>query len=319
VNAFAVDLGGTHATCAIVENQRVVVSRTVAPGDNTALKSLLPQLSETLRLLRGESGLSGAAFKGIAFGFCGIVNSSDGRVIGTNGKYPDAPDIEFEAWAREEFDLPLRLENDVRMALLGERYAGAANGFEDVVMITLGTGIGGAAMIGGRLLHGKHFQAGCLGGHFPIVLDGRHCSCGGAGCAESEAAGWSLPLVCQAWPRIQESVLGRQEVNFEILFRSAAEGDTIAREIREHCLKVWAGNAVALVHAYDPEVVVFGGGVMRSADAILPYLQERISRSAWTPWGKVQVRSARLGNDAALLGAIPMLADTCSTERSNVR
>ncbi len=78
------------------------------------------------------------------------------------------------------------------MALLGERYAGAGRGFDDIVMTTLGTGIGGAAMIGGKLLRGKHAQAGCLGGHIPVKFGGRQCTCGAIGCAEAEASGWSF-------------------------------------------------------------------------------------------------------------------------------
>jgi len=74
------------------------------------------------------------------------------------------------------------------MALLGERHAGAAAGCDDVVMVTLGTGVGGAAMIGGRLLRGRHFQAGCLGGHLPVRFDGRRCICGAVGCVETEAS-----------------------------------------------------------------------------------------------------------------------------------
>ena len=95
------------------------------------------------------------------------------RILSTSSKYDDGPEIDLVAWARAELDLPLRLENDARTALLGERYAGAGQGCDDIVMMTFGTGIGGAAMIGGRLLHGKHFQAGCLGGHFAADYRGR--------------------------------------------------------------------------------------------------------------------------------------------------
>jgi glucokinase len=92
-------------------------------------------------------------------------------------------DIDLAEWFIENVGLPARIENDARMALLGESYAGAARGFTDVVMMTLGTGIGGVAMIEGKLLRGKHAQAGCLGGHIPAVFNGRPCTCGAIGCA----------------------------------------------------------------------------------------------------------------------------------------
>jgi len=93
------------------------------------------------------------------------------------------------------------------------------------------------------------------------------------------------------------------------LFENAHRGDGVAVAIRDRCLNIWAADAVGLVHMYDPEVIVIGGGVMKSADVIIPYVQEYVSKHAWTPWGKVQVRAAELGNNAGLLGAIPLLAE----------
>jgi len=79
--------------------------------------------------------------------------------------------------------------------------------------------------------------------------------------------------------------------------------------VRDRCLKVWAVDAVGLVHAYDPEIIVIGGGVMKSADVIIPYVESYVQKYAWTPWGKVKVRAAELGNHAALVGAVPLLTE----------
>lgn len=306
--AFAVDLGGSHADCAIVKDRAVVRSRALATRAGDGLAAVLPLVSATLRELAAQEALSFTAIPGIAIGFCGLVDRRQGRVTATSGKYEDAPAIDLPGWARTEFGLPLVLENDARMALLGERHAGAAMGFDDVVMVTLGTGIGGAAMMDGRLLTGKHFQAGCLGGHIPVTVDGSPCSCGGIGCAESEASTWSMPRVCRNWPGFANSLLAKEEINFATLFRCADAGDYVAQQIQNRSLRIWAANAVALIHAYDPELLVYGGGVMRGGDRIVEFVQDYVSRYAWTPWGKVQVRAASLGNDAALLGAIPLVA-----------
>ena len=163
-------------------------------------------------------------------------------------------------------------------------------------------------MIQGRLLRGRHAQAGCLGGHLPVLFNGRRCTCGAIGCAEAEAAGWSLPQVCRATRGFDGSPLAKEEpITFERLFHHAACGDPVALEVRERCLAVWGALVVGLIHAYDPEIVVLGGGVMRSSAAILPFLQNYADHHAWTPWGKVRLRPAELGNEAALLGAIPLL------------
>jgi glucokinase len=301
MSILAVDLGGTHATCAVVEGKQILARETVSLPAPASLSAALSTIAGPLATLCAASPANG-----IGFGFCGLVDSRNTRIASTNGKYTDAPSLDLSTWAMDQFGLPLRLENDARLALLGECYAGAAEGESDVVMFTLGTGIGGVAMIDGRLLRGKHEQAGVLGGHTPVTLNGRRCTCGGLGCAESEASGWSLPLVASAWPGFATSALAAGKIDFENLFSCAALGDAVARAIVDHCLRVWGAAAVAAIHAFDPEVLIYGGGVMQSADAILPFLQEYVKKNSWTPWGTVQVRAAQLGNDAALLGVVPL-------------
>lgn len=319
MKVLAVDLGGTHATCALVEDQTCVDSIVLDYRAAGGLQLLLPEIVIALRDICSRATIASRDLRGIAMTFCGLVDRSAGRILSTNGKFPDATALDLQHWAQTELGLPLRLENDARMALLGEHYAGAARGIDDVVMVTLGTGIGGAAMIGGHLLRGRHFQAGCLGGHLSVRLGGRTCTCGALGCAESEASGWALPIVLKDWPGFESSTLNQSEINFERLFRHAAAGDSVALAVREHCLRVWSANAVALIHAYDPEILVYGGGVMKSASSILPFIQDYVARFAWTPWGKVQVKCAELGDHAGIMGAVPLFEETFSLRVPDVR
>lgn len=310
MKALAIDLGGTHATCAIVEDQSILVSEVVATDGNVGLRPALPEIVHVFHRLLEDTGVNASDCLGLAFSFCALVDSRTTQILSTNQKYDDARGFDFAGWAMTELGLPLRLENDARMALLGEHYAGAGRGFDDIVMTTLGTGIGGAAMIGGKLLRGKHAQAGCLGGHIPVMFGGRQCTCGAIGCAEAEASGWSLPLIAQDWPGFRQSRLAQENpINFEALFRLAEAKDPVALALRDRCLQVWATATSGLIHAYDPEIIIFGGGVMKSADVILPYIQSHVERHAWTPWGKVKVRAAELGNNAGILGAIPLLRE----------
>jgi len=321
MKVLAVDLGGTHATCAMVEDQTCVDSIILDYHAAGGLRPLLSEIATALRAICSRAGVATGDLTGIAMTFCGLVDSSVGRILSTNGKFPDATTLDLPGWAQHELGLPLRLENDARMALLGEHYAGAARGIDDFVMVTLGTGIGGAAMMGGHLLRGRHFQAGCLGGHLSIRLEGRACSCGAVGCAESEASGWALPTIVKGWPGFDDSTLNQGEINFEKLFRQAAAGDRVAMAVREHCLRVWSANAVSLIYAYDPQILVYGGGVMKSESDILPFIQDYVARYAWTPWGRVQVKCAELGNNAGVIGAVPLFMEAFSSTSSvfNVR
>jgi len=311
LNAISIDIGGSHAVCAVVDDRSILASEAVSVGDARCFATLLPDLAAAVHRALGSCGIASANCAGIAVSFPGIVDPLSGRIFSTpKGKYDDSNTVDLPAWARESFGLPLRIENDARMALLGECYCGAAQGLDDAVMLTLGTGVGGAVLSGGRLLRGKHLQAG-LGGHIPVLFHGRACICGSRGCVEAEASTWALPEICRAWPAFAESTLAREPVlDFAALFRASAAGDPVAVAVRDRCLTVWASGAVGLIHSFDPEVFLFGGAVMKSAGQILPFLERYIHTHAWTPWGKVRILQATLGSDAGLLGAIPLLTET---------
>ncbi len=308
MKALAIDLGGMHATCALVDNRTIIARESLVTDRTLGLAGLLPQLAEACHRILNQSNVAARECSGLALSFCGLVDHAKGRILSTNSKYDDGPKLDLPAWSRTSFGLPLQIENDARMALLGERFCGAAAGFDDVVMVTLGTGIGAAAMIEGRLMRGKHAQAGCLGGHLPVLFNGRTCTCGAVGCAEAEASTWPLEEICRSSPGFAASTLSREKsIEFKEIFSHAEAGDVVAVAVRDRCIEVWSTLAVALVHAYDPEVIVIGGGVMRRAAEILPPIQEYVHRHAWTPWGKVEVRAAQLGNEAALYGSVPLL------------
>jgi glucokinase len=291
--------------CGLVGHQGIlsVFDHPISP--KSRLASLLPVL---------EHHVAGFARNGdcraIAISFPGIV-TRDGKVLSTpRGKFDDAPDIDLAAWAKERFGLRLVMENDARMALLGECAAGAAQKCTDVVIVMLGTGVGSAVMIHGALLRGAHFQAGCLGGHIPARFDGRRCICGAIGCVEAEASTWALDAIARELHTDGKGNLPLpSQLDFATVFRRSAAGDSFMTEVRDHCLNVWSAGIVGLIHAYDPSVVVLGGGVMASADQIIPAVSSYIERYAFTWWGKPELRTAKLGSDAALIGAWPLLQE----------
>jgi glucokinase len=306
MSILAVDVGGSHAACALVSGTHILACKTVPARGTSNLEIVVSALTGAMRQLLASCPESDRC-RGIGFSFCGIVDSRRCQILSSNDKYSDSAAFDLVSWAQTEFNLPLRLENDARTALLGEWYAGAGRGSNDIVMLTLGTGVGGAAMIDGKLLRGKHFQAGCLGGHLGVNHKGRLCACGNIGCVEAEASSWSLPAICSAHPLFEESRLAAvPSITFERLFQIADEGDACALAVRDACIEVWAAGAVSMIHAYDPEVLILGGGVMNSAEEILPAMTEYIHRHAWTPWGKVKVRAALLMDRASLIGAVPL-------------
>jgi glucokinase len=234
--------------------------------------------------------------------FASLVDSATGCVLAEYGKFADAPALDLRAWARQELGLPLAIENDTRMALIGEWRAGAGRGVDNLVMMTLGTGLGTGAIIEGHVLRGAHSQAGCLGGHLTVRYGGHVCSCGNLGCAEAEASTAFLAHQAKTRPDFCQSALGREPVlDFAAVFRQAAAGDSCALALRDHSLLVWSSLAVNLIHAYDPEVLILGGGIMGNAEVILTAVREHVRRHAHTPWGKVRVVASELRDQAGLV------------------
>ena len=307
-NALAIDLGGTHASVAVVTENTILARQHVALNATQGLAHILPQLEGIAQQLLATCNLRTADCLGVSLSLPSLVNFRTQQVVSCNDKYPDAMQLNLSTWARDAFDLPAAIENDARAALLGEHTAGAARGVSDVLMLTLGTGIGSALLVGGKPFRTSQAQGGNLGGHIAVAVNGRPCTCGAVGCMEAEASTWALPAIVQAWPGIIGSSLASSpHVDFEMLFAAVDQGDPIARAILDHCIRVWSMGTVGLIHAYGPELVLFGGGLMQRAEDILPPLRQYVRDHAWTPTQPVQIQPAALGNEAALYAAIPLL------------
>jgi glucokinase len=285
-----------------VKDGRVLAYRTIPSHSDKPLASRLPEVAKVLRELCDEQGFKLHECAGIGLSVPSLVDPKSGRIMAEYGRFRDMPNLDLRQWAKAELGLRLAIENDARMATIGEWRYGAGRGCDDLVMITLGTGLGTSVILGGRVVRGKHGQAGCLGGHLTLRYGGRACGCGNIGCAEAEASTKCLAELANARPDFAASPLAREPVlDFAAVFRQAAAGDICATAIRDHSLLVWSSLVVSLVHAYDPELVILGGGIMASAEVILTAVQEHVENHAHTPWGRVRVVASQLEDTAALV------------------
>ena len=299
----AMDLGGTRTKLGLLWKGRLIDKSEIDSGSATGLKAHLALIEEAIDKILEKNRLVSADVLGVGFSFAGLVDSSENRIISTNKKYDDGPDTDLVGWAKEKWNWPLFAENDARMALLGEWQYGIGKGCDNIVMVTLGTGVGSAVLIEGKLLKGKHFQAGNLSGHFTVNHKGVSCTCGNVGCVEAEASTWRLPALIQENPGYEKSSLKKEKVlDFELLFAHAEKNDELANEVLEHCLSSWGAGIVSMIHAFDPELIIMSGGLMKSAHIILPAVQKKVDKYAWTPWGRVDVKNARFPWSAALYG-----------------
>lgn len=264
--AVGIDIGGTKLLALAVDENGAVVGRerlTTPRGDPDALVGTIVEAAR---------GLAHGVPVGV--GVAGIV-ARDGTL--RYGPNLDVTDLPLQARLEEQLDATVTVRNDATVALYGELRAGAGQGYEHVVMITLGTGVGGAVFTEGVLVEGANGMGGELG-HVPVVDGGRRCPCGNHGCLEAYASG--TVIGARAREAIDatdvETVLReQQDVDGKQVTLAALDGDEFALSVLREA-GYWLGvGLVGIVNAFDPAVVVVGGGAATlSAEIMLPVAAE---------------------------------------------
>jgi len=300
---IGIDFGGTRIKLGLVHQAKLLDTEIIEAKSAEAIGPRLPDIENWIKSIFRRNKIPIDQLTGIGAAFPSIVDSRAMRVLTANNKYPDAGDIDMKKWALEVFGVSFVMENDARLALIGEWQYGAGKGFEDIVMVTLGTGYGAAALIEGRLLRGKHFVAGCMGGHLSINYHGTPCWCGNVGCVEAEASSWRLKDLANSSPKFSSSLLSQiPEIDYEHVFRLAEQHDPLSQALKSHSIRAWAFGMVNLVHAYDPELVIVSGGIIKQNDGILTDFQEIIQAHTWNTWGTPKVVKALWPEENAILG-----------------
>jgi len=311
---IGIDVGGSHVHAGLVVGTRLIDAESMPANSREGLTPQLPRIAELIECLCGRQRVKPADCLGIGIAVPFLVDPVRQRIRAVpREKYGDALDVDLPGWAQQRFGLGLRIENDAHAALLGEWRYGAGQGSDDFVMLTLGTGIGCSVLIRGRPLRGKHFQAGVLGGHLIAnPEDGPACAaCPSSGCYEAESASQSLAREAKRHPGFAGSALAREAgIDFAAVFRGAEAGDVVAVAVRDRCLRYWTALIVSLVHAFDPDRIVIGGGVSEGeqARAMFPGVQDCVNKQAWIV-EPVEIRPAQLGNKAGLIGVTTLFTN----------
>ena len=286
---IGVDLGGTKILAGIVDRAGAVGRRRETPTPTASQAELLAALEAAVAELL-EDGVGA-----VGLGIPSTIDQRSGRAV-SSVNIPLA-DLDVRAWMRDRFGLPVGIDNDANAATLAEWAHGAGRGTRHMVMLTLGTGVGGGLILDGRPYRGA-IGAGAELGHMVIDLDGPPCqgSCTGRGHLESLASGRAATIAAQ-------EAFG-PAVDAHRLVRLAQEGDASAVELLAtlgHRLGVAIGS---LVNIFNPELVVIGGGFAAAGDFLLGPAREAIQREALLPGRDlVRVVRAELGTAAGLVGA----------------
>ncbi|OYN93513.1 hypothetical protein CGZ95_19440 [Enemella evansiae] len=300
MSALAIDVGGTSFKVAIVADGQILIqdrlSHTSEPGDLDRLTEFCNGLMDRVDPDQRPTT--------VGMSLPGIIDQRTGAMVSAHDKVGYMLGMDLRTWMSDTFGMPAAVENDARAALWGEVGYGAGCGEKDILVLTFGTGIGVAALVDGKALHGPHEHGAILGGHQQInPFLGRICTCGARGCLEAEACGWSMPAVVREWPGIEASPLGTlDKATFSDVASQAYAGDPLALEITEHCARVWGVGIVNLVHVLDPDVVVLSGGLMNAADLMIDTIRKEVDERIWAIWGRPRIEVAADVYASATLG-----------------
>lgn len=306
---IGIDLGGTNIAVGLVDEELRLVCKDSTPTPANDPIAIADAMAMLCRKLVNKAGIT---FEDVAYAGAacpGIVNRGTGEVVYANN-------IKFDHFplARILMErVPLKavyLENDANAAALAEAKAGAARGAENSVMITLGTGVGGGIVIGGKVYMGSNCAAGELG-HIVIEKDGRPCSCGRRGCWEAYSSATGLIRMTEEkmakCPDSLMHTLAKKygKVSGRTAFDADRQGDAAGAEVVAEYVSYLACGITNLINIFQPEILVIGGGVCNERENLTSRLLPLIKKEAYggdrvTP---TEIRIAELGNDAGIIGA----------------
>jgi glucokinase len=297
------DFGGTRIKTGLM-NEGCLISSSIIPTlAEEAIPATMVRVAGQLESLCQESGIDPRDCAGIAAGFPALVDSRRNRVLDHYEKYRDAPEFDFNSWASQRWGIPIALENDARLALIGEWQHGAGRKCSQQAIITLGTGIGTAVLFEGSLLRGPHYVAGNLGGHLIIQAGGRRCVCGNRGCVEAYTGGGSLSdRVREMLRELNRENESPETTDYRLLFELADQGVDWASELRDRTIHYWAVLCANLINTFDLDRLIIGGGVMHAADFLLPELTDRVRPLILGGRQVLDLRAAEHPDTMALLG-----------------
>lgn len=297
------DIGGTTVKIGMFSHTGELMEKWEIPTRvEDEGKNILPDVAASIEEKRAEKD---GNIMGIGVGVPGPI-TDDGTVL-------KCPNIHWPVFNVRDTLASLtgvgnvKIGNDANVAALGEMWKGGGRGFDSIVMVTLGTGVGGGVILGGKILTGSKGAGGEIG-HMKVELNESDvCGCGGRGCLEQYSSATGIVRMAKKEMREDSRLAGRKNLSAKAVFDAAKEGDEYACYIVDKFAK-YLGVALANVaHVVDPEAFVIGGGVSRAGDIIIKNIEKYYNDNVLYALRDKEFRLAQLGNDAGIYGAVRMV------------
>ena len=312
---IGIDLGGTNIAAGIVnESFEIIAKASVPTGADRPAAEIAADMAAICHTVCEKAGIAPSEIASVGIAAPGIANHDDG-VIEYSCNLPSF--TKFAVCDAVKAGFPVEnvfVENDANAAAWGEVVAGSAKGTKDSVMITLGTGVGGGIIIGGKIISGFNYAGGELG-HIVIEIDGAQCGCGRKGCWEAYSSATALVRMteekiaeCEAAGKktiMADMVAERGKVSGRTSFDAMRAGDEAAKEVVDSYIKHLACGLINIINIFQPEVLSIGGGISNEKDNLLTPLIPLVRAETYGSGivKPTEIRIATLGNDAGIIGA----------------
>jgi len=289
---IGLDIGATNLKAVLVNSQgKILIFSKIKTEAESGGKKVVQNIKNLIILLLNQAKTKKISVRAIGVGSPGPINFVKGEII-SPPNLPGWHDLPLKKILKKEFNLPIFLDNDANCALLAEKWLGAAKKFNSVLLLTLGSGIGGAFIKKNHLYRGKNGQ-GAEFGHLKIHPKGKKCNCGSRGCLEAYASATALRKMAL------ETDLKITEV--KDIFILARQNNPKAKEILREMIADLALALKILTKTFQPEAIILGGGMMESADLILPQLEAEMKKNRGN--SKITILKAELGEKSGVIGA----------------
>ena len=306
---LGVDLGGTNIKAGITdENGNILLKSSVRTDSEGDAKRIADQMVDLCRELCEKAEISMDDVEAVGVGIPGTVDAQKGTVIYCNNLDMDGAPI--GAMMQEKLQKPVHLANDASCAALGEFVCGGGKDHNSIILVTLGTGVGGGIILDGKLWEGLE-GAGAEIGHMVVHIGGAECTCGRKGCFEAYSSATALvnqtKAAMDAHPEsfLHKIVAKTGKVTAKTAFDAMRKGDKVAKEVVDNYLHYLSEGVANLINIFAPEAIILGGGVCNEGDALLVPLKEQVIAKCYGGdlIHHAEIAIATLGNDAGLIGA----------------
>lgn len=306
--AFGVDIGGTTCKIGFFETAGVLLDKWEIPTDTTnGGENILPNVAKAIDNKLAQEGISKSDVEGIGVGVPGPV-TSDGvvnRCVNLGWGVFDVADA-----LGKLSDLTVRVGNDANVAALGEMWQGGAKGCKDVIVVTLGTGVGGGVIVNGKIVAGYNGAGGEIGHVTVNKEESEACGCGQYGCLEQYASATGVVRVAKRkLAKIaDETALRKYEaLTAKDVFDEAKAGDKVALEVVEEISEILGAALSNMACVVNPEIIVVGGGVSKAGSILTDCIQKHFMENCLFAYDKTKFALASLGNDAGMYGCVQLL------------